>query len=58
MIFAVYRHGGQGSAIYRAKGDVFSLRGLTTSNLRFAGQARNDGEGLIQLFLRNKKLKI
>ncbi len=58
MIFAVYRHGGQGSAISRAKGDVFSLRGLTTSNLRFAGQARNDGEDLIQLFLRNKKLKI
>ena len=28
MILAVYRHGGQGSAISRAKGDVFSLRGL------------------------------
>ena len=58
MIFAVYRHGGQGSAISRAKGDVFSLRGLTTSNLRFAGQARNDGDGLILPFLRKKILMI
>ncbi len=30
-------------------------RGLTTSNLRFAGRARNDGDGLILSFLRNKK---